>query len=386
MDIYRLMRTRWAASMLVLGLTGSGALAQEAETPVGPPALRDFSLPGTVTVPQEPAPEPAAPPPEAQEPPVELASPPPAPPPPRREPTPTPAPRAERTPPPVVAQPAPAPQTVPSVEPVEVAPPVAVTADPPPEQPPLPAAADRQGGDSSWLFGLLAVLAGMAGLALLWRKWRSAPARHDASLPSERAEHPAPSPAAEPAAVPAPIVAPPAEAPATAAPRARVELVFKPARAEATPDGASVHYELVVKNLGSMGARNVRIEARIFNAGSGQDAEIGAFFANPLREGLATRPFEIPARSQARLSRVVSLDNAHVRPVTIQGRRLFIPMVAFNILYEWGEGDTGQTSRCFVVGREAETPSEKMGAFRLDLGPRIYRSVGQRQTGLARIA
>jgi hypothetical protein len=142
----------------------------------------------------------------------------------------------------------------------------------------------------------------------------------------------------------------------------------------------------VVKNLSNQPARNVRIEARMFNAGSDQERMIGAFFGEPLKEKPVARPFEIPARSQAKLNRVVSLDNSEVRAITVQGRRLFIPMVAFNIVYDWGEGESGQTSRCFVVGREPDSPNERMGPFRLDLGPRVYRSIGQRQTALARIA
>jgi hypothetical protein len=78
------------------------------------------------------------------------------------------------------------------------------------------------------------------------------------------------------------------------------------------------------------------------------------------------------------------MPNDQVREVTIQGRRLFIPTVAFNIVYEWGNGKTGQSSSSYLVGREAETPTQKMGGFRLDLGPRLYRSVGQRPTRLAR--
>jgi hypothetical protein len=57
--------------------------------------------------------------------------------------------------------------------------------------------------------------------------------------------------------------------------------------------------------------------------------------------------------------------------------------VAINVAYNWGPDGAGRTSKSWLVGREAEQPSQKMGAFRLDLGPRIYRSVGQRQTGLA---
>ncbi len=124
----------------------------------------------------------------------------------------------------------------------------------------------------------------------------------------------------------------------------------------------------------------------MFNAGNDQERMIGAFFGEPLKEKPVARPFEIPARSQAKLNRIVTLDKSEVRAITIQGRRLFIPMVAFNIVYDWGERETGQTSRCFVVGREPDSPSERMGPFRLDLGPRVYRSIGQRPTALARIA
>ena len=72
-----------------------------------------------------------------------------------------------------------------------------------------------------------------------------------------------------------------------------------------------------------------------------------------------------------------------MREINVQGRRLFIPMVAFNVVYEWGDGKSGQTSMSYLVGREPDVPSEKMGAFRLDLGPRVYRSVGQRPSQVA---
>ena len=68
----------------------------------------------------------------------------------------------------------------------------------------------------------------------------------------------------------------------------------------------------------------------------------------------------------------------------LDGRMLFIPVIAVNVLYEWGEGRTGQSAKSYVVGRELETPSEKMGAFRVDQGPRVWRTIGQRQHKLAR--
>ena len=72
--------------------------------------------------------------------------------------------------------------------------------------------------------------------------------------------------------------------------------------------------------------------------------------------------------------------------VSVEGRRLFIPVVAFNIVYGWGERGRGQISASYLVGVEGKAPSEKMGAFRLDLGPRIYRTVGQRPHRLERRA
>ena len=50
------------------------------------------------------------------------------------------------------------------------------------------------------------------------------------------------------------------------------------------------------------------------------------------------------------------------------------------------ERGRGQISASYLVGVEGKAPSEKMGAFRLDLGPRIYRTVGQRPHRLERRA
>ena len=68
-----------------------------------------------------------------------------------------------------------------------------------------------------------------------------------------------------------------------------------------------------------------------------------------------------------------------LREIEVQGRKLFIPTIAFNVYYEWGNGKKGRTSISFLVGREPEAPSTKMGPFRLDQGPRIYRQLGHRQ-------
>jgi hypothetical protein len=163
-----------------------------------------------------------------------------------------------------------------------------------------------------------------------------------------------------------------------------LQLEFRPDRAAATPTEAAVQYELIVNNVGNAIAKNIRIEARMFNAGSDQDREIKAFFASPTaNDGRNSRVLAIPPRKGARVRNVVAMSKQDMREITVEGRRLFIPMVAFNVIYEWGDGKSGQTSMSYLVGREPGTPSQKMGPFRLDQGPRVYRSVGQRPSQTA---
>lgn len=391
---------------LALLLTGGPAAAQTQETntvstnPVGNPQLRDFDLPGTRTTPP-------APPPETTTPPATIAAPPV--PPPQADPdTATPAPRSRpraaapvprRTPAPNAAPapavppkaPAPAPQGVGEAPPIPA--PAVPAAEPRAERAPAPALAGR---DIPWLYIGLGALAALVAL-LIFLKVRRRPAAEEepqyiyeaseAAAEPQREAVPAKAPQPAPAAAPAQAFKP------TAAPasdvvgiqmRPWVELEFKPARAAATLTEANVQFELTVRNTGTAPARNVRIEVRMFNAGHGQEQEIEAFYGEPIRDRTPPVLEALPAKGEVQVTSAVAMPNENVRELTVQGRRLFIPTVAFNVVYDWGNGRSGQTSASYLVGREAETPTDKMGAFRLDLGPRLYRSVGQRPMRLAR--
>ena len=76
----------------------------------------------------------------------------------------------------------------------------------------------------------------------------------------------------------------------------------------------------------------------------------------------------------------VFLAKDQVVPIEMEGRALFVPMVAFNALYSWASG-RGQTSASFLVGKE--TAGDKLAPFRLDLGPRIFRGLVARAHSLA---
>jgi hypothetical protein len=164
-----------------------------------------------------------------------------------------------------------------------------------------------------------------------------------------------------------------------------IELQFKPDRMVATDKQAAVHFDLAVLNSGQAPARNVRIEARMFSASANQQQEIAAFLAAPCElDGGA--PLTLQPRQGANTSGSVMLDKQSVREIRIDGRPLFIPTVAVRVVYQWGKGRSSQAHGTYLVGIENHKSPEKMGPFRLDMGPRIYRSVGTRQIELARAA
>jgi len=210
----------------------------------------------------------------------------------------------------------------------------------------------------------------------LGKDWEVAPPPAEPDVPAflvRRAE-----PEAAPPPQPAEATAPEPEGIVGIQIRPWLELQFKPDRASATLTEAAVQFELVVANTGNAVASDVRIAAQMFNAGPLLEQEVERFFATPIPNGANGVPAAIGPRQAANLRSVVTMPKESVREIEVNGRRLFIPTVAINVCYEWGNGRKGRTSMSFIVGREPETPSSRMSPFRLDQGPRIYRQVGQR--------
>lgn len=394
-------RSLAAAAAIALAVPAAG-WAQETNS-IGDPRLRDFSLPGT----QSPAPAPEAEPEPAPAPAARTPAPTPtpAPAPAPRTATPaapraaSPAPARAATPPPAEREPAtaaPAPaEKAPAAVPAPAQPPMALPAAPPVDETPEPASepsseppAQPDGGFlASWwpyllLLGL--ALAGFAAFRLMRRREAEEPevapkgvsiADLVGAAPAEEA--PEPEPAAAPLAAPVP----PAPAPAPARPEARplLELHFEPDRAIATDSHAEINYALTIRNVGEATARNIFIEAQMFNADARQDEEIGAFFADPSPERSAAAPRLLAPGDHLVFRGTVRMPRESAREIMVRDRRLFIPSVAFTVLYAWGLERTGQTSMSYIVGRETQPPADKMAPFRLDLGPRLYRHVGQRR-------
>ena len=112
-------------------------------------------------------------------------------------------------------------------------------------------------------------------------------------------------------------------------------------------------------------ARDVVIEARLLNAGASQDVELSAFFAeispgDPIPQ---IAPYaRVPLRSAVRLTRDA------IREYEIEGRKLFVPLIAVNVRYRWSSGE-GQSAAGFLVGQSGEG-KEKLAPLRIDKGDR----------------
>lgn len=398
---WRLSIAIWAAGLLI-----QPAIAAAQETPsstsntpatdaVGPRELQNFSLPGTVTRPaDQPAtgtPARTTPPPAARSPEAATETARPA----RRA---TPAeeraapssqtaqatvPRAS-TP---IEQPLPAPTISPGLPPATSTP----LATAPSTFAPEPEASSSRSGGLKFLPWLLAALALGAGGAFLFYRSRSRPALAGGApidlfvAPEPKAPSipppPRPAPAAvqpKPAPAPQPLPQPKPTSPASlgvVSTRLRpwLELSMVPLRCIVTDDTVTFEFELDVFNSGNGPARSILIEANVFNAGPSQDQAIARFFAEPVGQGERIDSI-LPLKHLIFRTQVVT-PRANIQAIDAGERQVFVPLIAFNVLYSAASNDA-QTSLSYLVGREGN--GEKLAPFRLDLGPRLFRGLGAR--------
>jgi hypothetical protein len=387
-----MMKAGWriliaAAALAMAGASGT-ASAQNAVTPappsnesdVGPSQLRDFTLNGTVTRPsatppaaQTPRPAPSSPAPATQAP-ITQSSSTTALPPPRAPSGTSPPPPARRSvtvelPPPSPSAELPAASVAPTDEPTGQA--LADTFAPAP----APAPGLEQGPSIlPWLLAAIMVGAGAAFYFLRIRpraQLAGGPEMSQFSAP----DAPQPQPRVPTATPPTP--APPANRGGVVSTRLRpwIEIEFVPERTIVDGDKVALEFVVTLYNSGSAPARDVLIEAGMFNASPAQDREIAAFFGNPVGRG--DRVPVIAPLQRVVVRSAVTLPRSQVRPLEMEGRPLLVPLAGFNALYRWGSNGQGQTSASYLVGKE--TKGEKLAPFRLDLGPRVFRGLAARE-------
>jgi hypothetical protein len=229
-----------------------------------------------------------------------------------------------------------------------------------------------------WLIAALALGAG--GAFLFWRSRSREAFAGGPHLDLFSAPEPTPTP--KPAPPPkAPALAPVQPRAAPPVPggvvstglRPWIQIALQPLRCIVEETRITFEFELDIFNSGNAPARDVLVEASVFNAGPTQEQDIGAFFAQPVAQG--ERITAIPPLQRMTLRSQVVAPRENVQVLEVAERQVFIPLIGFNALYRWSAGE-GQTSASYLLGRD--TKSAKMAPFRLDLGPRIFRGVGAR--------
>jgi hypothetical protein len=246
-----------------------------------------------------------------------------------------------------------------------------------------------------WFAALVALLGGAA--FIVWSR-RSRRERYGdpgrlafAGLAPDAEAEPAPLPPARPRPDPVPPRGQPAPRPDPVPPKPasqpgsdglivstglkpQLNVQFQPDRAVVTEQEVLLQFDVILTNSGSAPARDVLVEGRLVCAHAGQDQEIAAFFHQPQATG--DRMAGIPPLGKVALKSAVRLPIDQLHSFEVEGRKLFVPLVAFNILFRSGAGES-QASASYLVGR-GNDEDEKLAPFRLDLGPRIFRGLSAR--------
>ena len=173
--------------------------------------------------------------------------------------------------------------------------------------------------------------------------------------------------AASPAATPPGLV--------TSSLRPWIEVELEPSQALINDEHAAIAFDVTLYNSGSAPARDVAIEACLLNAGQQQDVELTQFYKNG-GDGADTIP-TVPPMGRIKLKSAVRLPRSDVQEYEIEGRKLFMPMVAISSRYRWSSGE-GQSAASFLVGKAAND-SAKLAPLRLDQGARGWKGLAARR-------
>jgi len=152
-----------------------------------------------------------------------------------------------------------------------------------------------------------------------------------------------------------------------------VDLGFAPIGCVVDDQQVVIEFEVQLTNTGSAPARDVLVEASMFNAGASQDQDIGGFFGRPKGEG--DRIDMIAPLQQISIRHSLVAPRQNIQVFEVGGKQVFVPLVAFNVLYRGGN-NASQTSGAFMLGRETNT--EKLGPLRADVGPKSFGNLGSR--------
>ena len=155
-------------------------------------------------------------------------------------------------------------------------------------------------------------------------------------------------------------------------------LDFIPEKATISFATLTVKGQLRLTNTGDAPTKGMELRAGLISAGEQQGHAINAFHSassdiKPQALGEA-KPGETIAMSME-----LSVPLSEMQSFTLGEQRLMVPIMVANVAYrDSGEATADIVRIACMIGREATPPVPKMGALRLDLGPRSFAPLGQR--------
>jgi len=163
-------------------------------------------------------------------------------------------------------------------------------------------------------------------------------------------------------------------------PRARPELEmrFIPESAMLSFANLTLRGELKIANIGKAMARKVQLCSGAICASDNHNEEIVAFFGSVGAQDYQSID-NIRKGERLSVSLEITLPREELKSYTVQGRLICVPIMLAEIRYSGLHEGSEQSMRISaMVGPEATPPSDKIGALRLDLGPRSFSPLGQR--------
>ncbi|OYY75655.1 MAG: hypothetical protein B7Y43_18670 [Sphingomonas sp. 28-62-20] len=263
--------------------------------------------------------------------------------------------------------------------------PVPVTARTPLSNRPNPASVSASDPRSwAWIAGLVLVGGGFAVLAVLLLNARrrqkqgtDRPLTRPAATPAPQPPQPTAPPTLAPLPPPPPMEPP---KPRVTAPVIRpwLEVDFVPRRAGQNLTGAAVEFELAVRNIGSRPATDVRVLVQLLTANPQQNAHLAAAFGQPV-DNPVIAPFELAPGELISVNGFGTLPLDKISQVEMQGRPMFVPIMAVRVVYGWAEnrGPSGSTANAYILGIDRDGQN-KMQPFWMDQGPRMADRIAYR--------
>lgn len=272
--------------------------------------------------------------------------------------------RPETPPPPAVPEPEAAPEPL-----INDRPPARLATPSTEAEPQIQTAARANDAGSSWvtllIAGPLVLMIALIGGVLARRSRRAQPVEPEDVRPITKTEN-----IQKPTNIPLPA---PHPQPAISTAEPEIEIIFLPQQASSTLLNAVLCYELQLRNLSREDLTGIQLSGNLTQA-SDENARRGSDETFPILQQMNM----LKAGESIAVTDEFRIPLATIVPISVKAHRLFVPLARFTIRFSDDSGFIHFQTASFLVGQEHEPPRSKMAAFRLDLGPRTFQSIGCR--------